>query len=126
MLVKNFGAIKKKHRTWYRIDVTIKADHLFPYSVVDVVETEHGEWCVMWSYEPSNDKYDSVSKPNSDSRYVFSKLLAAKAFAKDWADFIGCVSDVNPTSYDTDNDKYIDLDVFGRKSEYYKKGMFAK
>lgn len=122
------GIINKRNPNWYRIAISFgeyKYGGAFENSVVDIVyDKEFDEWEVVWTEELENDWLTFVEYPSLTGRHTFTKLIAAKAFALDWSKHLLDNCKLDPTDYLTDDDKYIDLDVFGRKSKYYKAGMF--
>ena len=91
--------MKKISKNWYQIPVAKDKWGITTYAVA-VLRTEHNEWSVC------DGEVEIAGKPADMRRYVFIKLRAAKAFARDMAEAIS-----NEISYPTISDqKYLDLD----------------
>jgi hypothetical protein len=119
------GEIKKLGPKWYRIVVKYGDPTYgvkFVNAAVDITKTNHGEWEI--AFDEIDDDHSSLRQISGKHRYVYSTLNAAKAFGQDWAFHEINGSRKDPTDYNTDKDKYHDLDVFNTKSKYYKAGMF--
>ena len=121
------GKFRKMSPTWYRItleETVIMKDLFFASDAIDIVKDDWGQWDIVWNTAATLDggERPCLLKATPDKRYVYEKLIAAKVFAQDWANYLLELRTNDPTDFrNPENDKYSDLDFCGRKSVFYKK-----
>jgi hypothetical protein len=121
------GKLRKISPTWYRVTLeesVVMKDLFFAVDAIDIVKDEWGLWDIVWNTDltQSLNGVTDLPKATPDKRYVYAKLMAAKEFAQDWANYLLELTTNDPTDFrNPSNDKYSDLDFYGRKSVFYKK-----
>jgi hypothetical protein len=122
------GNLRKMSQTWYRVtleETVVMKNLFFASDAIDIVKDEWGQWDIVWNTATTlnGGERPCLLKATPDKRHVYEKLIAAKVFAQDWANYLLELRTIDPTDFrNPENDKYSDLDYNGRKSVFYKNG----